>query len=118
MYLFVFIYVLPCGAGELSVFCQSHFNKTLIGQAGSIGGKAKQEVGVEQRDWEYSGSRSSLSAIPVQTTEEATCKLTTEKGTELCANVDKDNGVIYVIRVNKKPDLMDQSVYNLMESCV
>ena len=35
-------------AGELSVFCQSHFNKTLIGQAGSIGGKARQEVGVEQ----------------------------------------------------------------------
>ena len=63
------------GAGELSVFCQSYFNKTLIGQAGSIGGKARQEVGVEQRDWEYSGSRSSLSAIPVQTTEEATCKL-------------------------------------------
>ena len=63
------------GAGELSVFCQSYFNKTLIGQAVSIGGKARQEVGVEQRDWEYSGSRSSLSAIPVQTTEEATCKL-------------------------------------------
>ena len=31
--------------GELSVFCQSYFNKTLIGQAGSIGGKARQEVG-------------------------------------------------------------------------
>ena len=29
---------------ELSVFCQSHFNKTLIGQAGSIGGKTRQEV--------------------------------------------------------------------------
>ena len=35
------------GAGELSVFCQSYFNKTLIGQAGSIGGKARQEVEVE-----------------------------------------------------------------------
>ena len=35
------------GVGELSVFCQSYFNKTLIGQAGSIGGKARQEVGVE-----------------------------------------------------------------------
>ena len=31
--------------GELSVFCQSYFNKTLIGQAGNIGGKARQEVG-------------------------------------------------------------------------
>ena len=36
------------GVGELSVFCQSYFNKTLIGQAGSIGGKARQEVEVEQ----------------------------------------------------------------------
>ena len=63
------------GAGELSVFCQSYFNKTLIGQAGSIGRKARQEVGVEQRDWEYSGSRSSLSATPAQTTEEAACNL-------------------------------------------
>ena len=63
------------GAGELSVFCQSYFNKTLIGQAGSIGGKARQEVGVEKRDWKYSGSRSSLSATPAQNTEEAACNL-------------------------------------------
>ena len=63
------------GAGELSVFCQSYFNKTLIGQAGSIGGKARQEVGVEQRDWEYSGTQEAPSAIPAQTTEEVTCKL-------------------------------------------
>ena len=60
--------------GELSVFCQSYFNKTLIGQAGSIGRKARQEVGVEQRDWEYSEAKAP-SAIPVQTTEEAACNL-------------------------------------------
>ena len=48
------------GAGELSVFCQSYFNKMLIGQAGSIGGKARQEVGVEQRAWEYSGKTGSF----------------------------------------------------------
>ena len=36
-----------CGVGELSVFCQSYFNKMLIGQASSIGGKARQEIGVE-----------------------------------------------------------------------
>ena len=66
--------IFSSGVGELSVFCQSYFNKTLTGKAGSIGGKARQEVGVEQRDWEYSGSRTSL-ATPVQTTEEATCKL-------------------------------------------
>ena len=28
---------------ELSVFCQPHFNKTLIGQAGSIGRKADRK---------------------------------------------------------------------------
>ena len=46
--------------GVLYVFCQSYFNKTLIGQAGSIGGKARQEVGVEQRDWEFSGTQEAL----------------------------------------------------------
>ena len=54
----------------------------LIGQAGSIGGKARQEVRVEQRDWEYFGKQEAPSAIPAQTTEEATCKLTAEKGTK------------------------------------
>ena len=48
------------GVGELSVFCQSYFNKMLIGQIGRIGGKARQEVGVEQRDWEYSGKQEAL----------------------------------------------------------
>ena len=37
-----------CDVGELSVFCQSYFNKTLIGQAGSIGRKTRQEVEVMQ----------------------------------------------------------------------
>ena len=63
------------GKRELSVFCQSYFNKTLIGQASSIGGKARQGVGVEQRAWEYSGKQEAPSAIPVQTTEEAGCNL-------------------------------------------
>ena len=61
--------------GEFSVFCQSYFNKTLIGQAGSIGGKARQEVEVEQRDWEYSGKQEAPSTTPAQTTEEAACNL-------------------------------------------
>ena len=65
----------PFGAGKLSVFCQSYFNKTLIGQAGSIGGKSRQEVGVEQRDWEYSGTQEAPSVTPAQTTEEAACNL-------------------------------------------
>ena len=63
------------GAGELSVFCQSYFNKTLIGQVGSIGGKTRQEVEVMQREQENSGKQRSSSATPAQITEEATCKL-------------------------------------------
>ena len=41
-------------AGELSVFCQSYFNKTLFGQAGSIGGKTRQEVEMMQGEQENS----------------------------------------------------------------
>ena len=67
-----FLLLLWCG--RIVCILSIIFNKTLIGQADSIGGKARQEVGVEQRDWEYSGSRAP-SATPVQTTEEATCKL-------------------------------------------
>ena len=63
------------GVGELSVFCQPYFNKTLIDQAGSIGGIARQEVGVEQRDWEYSGTQEAPSVTSAQTTEEAACNL-------------------------------------------
>ena len=69
------------GAGELSVFCQSYFNKMLIGQAGSIGGKARQEVGVEQRDWEYSGSRAP-SAFLCRPRKRQHVSCHTEKGTE------------------------------------
>ena len=61
--------------GELSVFCQSYFNKTLIGQAGRIGGKARQEVEEEQRDWEHSGKQEAPSASSAQTTGEERCKL-------------------------------------------
>ena len=77
--------------GELSVFCQSYFNKTLIGQADSIGGKARQEVEVEQRDWEYS-RKLSLSVLP-RSRERKDVSCPAGKGTEPCANVDKDNGV-------------------------
>ena len=61
--------------GELSVFCQSYFNKMLIGQAGSIGRKTRQEVGVEQWGQENSGKQEAPSAIPAQITEEATYEL-------------------------------------------
>ena len=44
----------------------------LIGQAGSIGGKTRQEVEVELREQEYSGKQEAPSAIPAQITEEVT----------------------------------------------
>ena len=81
------------GVGELSVFCQSYFNKMLIGQAGSIGGKARQEAEVEQRDWEYSGKQEALSAVLPRPLERKDVSCPAGKGTESCANVDKDNGV-------------------------
>ena len=62
------------GAGELSVFCQSYFNKTLIGQAGSIGGKARQEEGWSKETESILGHRKP-SASPAQITEEAACNL-------------------------------------------
>ena len=77
----------------MSVFCQSYFNKTLIGLAGSIGGKARQEVGVEQRDWEYSSKQEAPSPVLPRPLERKDVSCTAGKGTEPCANVDKDKGV-------------------------
>ena len=54
----------------------------LIGQAGGIGKKTRQEVEVEQREQENSGKQEAPSTTPVQITEEATCELTAGKGTE------------------------------------
>ena len=82
------------GVGELSVFCQSYFNKTLIGQAGSIGGKVRQEVGVEQRDWEYSGTQEAPSPLLRRSPKRQHVSCHTEKGTEPCANIDNDNGLM------------------------
>ena len=65
----------------------------LIGQAGSIGGKVRQEVEVEQRDWEYSGKQEAPSAGLPRPLERKDVSCPAGKGTEPCANVDKDNGV-------------------------
>ena len=54
----------------------------LVGQAGSIGGKTRQEVEVMQWEQENSGKQEASSAIPAQTTEDATCELTAGKGTK------------------------------------
>ena len=69
-------------AGEMSVFCQSYFDKTLIGQAGSIGRKARQEVEVEQRDWEYS-RKLPLPVLP-RPPERKDVSCPAKKGTEPC----------------------------------
>ena len=71
-----------------------YFNKTLIGQAGSIGGKTRQEVEVMQWEQKNSGKQEGSSAIPAQTTEEAACNLPSrERYGAIMANIDKDNGV-------------------------
>ena len=54
----------------------------LFGQAGSMGGKTRQEVEVMQWEQENSGKQEAPSAIPAQITKEATCELTAEKGTK------------------------------------
>ena len=66
----------------------------LIGQAGSKGGKARQEVGVEQRDWKYSGKQEAPSAIPAQTTKEQHVSWQLKKVPSHMANIDNDNGLI------------------------
>ena len=59
-----------------------YFNKTLIGQGGSIGGSTRQEIEAGRLEQEYSGKQEAPSATPAQITEEATCELTAEKGTK------------------------------------
>ena len=54
----------------------------LIGQAGSLGKKTRQEVEVMQWEQENSAKQEAPSSSPAQTTEEATCELTAEKGTK------------------------------------
>ena len=66
----------------------------LIGQAGSIGGKTREEEEVMQWEQENSGKQRGFSATPVQTTEETACNLPSwERWLVNVANVDKDNGV-------------------------
>ena len=72
-----------------------YFNKTLIGQAGSIGGKTRQEVEVMQWEQENSGKQRGFSATPAQTTEEAACNLPSwERYGAIMANIDENNGLI------------------------
>ena len=61
-----------------------YFNKTLIGQAGSIGGKTRQEVEVEQREMEYSGKQKVSSTVLPRPRERQDVSCPTEKGTEPC----------------------------------
>ena len=47
----------------------------LIGQAGSIGGKTRQEVEMMQKEQENSGEEEVDSSTPAQTTKAAGCDL-------------------------------------------
>ena len=70
-----------------------YFNKTLIGQAGSIGGSTRQEVETGQWEEDKAREEEAPSAIPAQNTEEATCELTAEKVPSHIANIDQNNGL-------------------------
>ena len=70
-----------------------YFNKTLIGQAGSIGRSTRQKVEAGRRDWEYSGKQEAPSAVLPRPPERKDVSCPAGKGTESCANVDKDTGV-------------------------
>ena len=60
------------------------------------------------------GRRKLIPPSPAQTSEEAGCGLPAEKKSlSHVAKIDQNNGLIYVIRANKKPELMGQSAYNL-----
>ena len=50
-------------------------NKTLIGQAGGVGGKTRQEVEMMQGEQENSGEEEVDSPTPTQITEAAGCEL-------------------------------------------
>ena len=56
----------------------------LIGQAGSIGGKTRQEVEVEQREQEYSGKQEAPYTVLPRPQERQDVSCPTEKGTEPC----------------------------------
>ena len=63
---------IPSGdAGQLPVFCQSCFKSMLIGQAGGVGGKNRQEVEMMQGEQENSGKEEADSPTPAQITKAA-----------------------------------------------
>ena len=70
--------------GELSVFCQSYFNKTLIGQAGNIGGKARQKEGWSKETGSILGSRKLPPPFLPRPLERKDVSCPAEKDTEPC----------------------------------
>ena len=71
-----------------------YFNKTLIGQAGNIGRKARQEVGWSKE----TGSILEAEALSQRflyrppKRQHVTCPA--EEGMEPCVNIDNDNGLM------------------------
>ena len=65
------------------------------------------------RTGEYWEGGSPSHPSPAQTTEVAGCD-PLKKVLSHVANIDKNNGLAYIIRANTKPELTGQSVYNLM----
>ena len=83
----------------------------LIGQAGGVGGKTRQEVEMMQREQENSGKEeadSSHSCPDHRSSRMWAAPL--KKVLSHMANIDQKNGLIKMWElVSKKPDLMGQS---------
>ena len=63
------------------------------------------------RTEEFLEEGSSLGS-PVQTQKKQDVTTLLKKVLNQVANTDKNNGLMYIIRINKKPELMGQSVYD------
>ena len=83
----------------------------LIGQAGGVGGKTRQEVGMMQGEQENSGEEevdSSHSCPGHRSSRMWAAPL--KKVLSHMANIDQKNGLIKMLELaRKKPDLMGQS---------
>ena len=77
-------------------------------QAGNMRGTTGQEVEAGQQKQENSGKRKDWSAVLTQPYIKQDVTTSPKKVPNYMANIDKNNGKIWVIIVKKKPELMGQ----------
>ena len=81
-------------------------------QAGSIGGATRQEVEVGNENRRILGRGKMLSVAVTQLQRKQDVTASPKKVPSHVANTDKNYGLIQFIRVNKKPEILGQSIYN------